>query len=807
MSDIRYALRSLKKSPGFSAVAILILALGTGANATIYTWMKAMLLQPLPGVARQGELLAVGLETHGGRFASFSYPNYVDLRDRNDVLAGVIAYDDMFINVRGGDRTERAFGGIVTGNFFDVLGATAARGRLFGPADDRTPDAHPVVVLSQRYWERRFAADPAIVGRTIFINDHPFTVVGVAAAPFQGALVAVHTELWVPMMMQRQVMSGGNRLAARGLGWLQVMARAKPGIGRDRANAALASLAAQLAQTYPDLEGRTFALYPLWRAPSGAQRVLGPILFVLLGVVALVLLIACANVANLLLSRAAGRRREMAVRLSLGASRWRLVRQLLTESLVLGLLGGVGGILVAYWSSGLFMAFAPPTDTPISMALDLDRQVLAFTLAIALATGVVFGIVPALQASKPELVPALKESGGRTSTGRGGATLRNGLVVAQVGISVVLLIAAGLFLQSLRNAQRANAGFDPDGVVTAAFDLFSAGYTSEQGRTFIEQLLPRIEALPGVEAVTVARRIPLSLGGRSTRSIDVEGYQPARNEEMTIPFNVVGPKYFETMRTPMLAGRDFTVADREGAPLVLVVNETMARRYWPNADPIGRRVQLGHDRWQVIGVVRDIKMRSVNETPEPYMYQPVLQDYNSHMTLHVRTRDEAGRALAAIRETVRHLDPKLPLFETRALTEHILAGSIVQRMGASFLGLFGGLALLLAAVGLYSVIAYNVSQRTYEIGIRMALGADPGQLRRMVVEQGMRVTVVGVFVGLLAAFGVTRFLATLLYGVRPNDVLTFASVPVVLALVALAATFVPARRASRLDPVAALRAQ
>jgi predicted permease len=806
MSDLRYALRSLRKAPGFTAVAILILALGTGANATIYTWMKAMLLQPLPGVERQDELLAVGTRTRAGQFISFSYPNYVDLRDRNDVLAGLIAYDDVVMNVRDGNRTERAFGGIVTGNFFDVLGVKAALGRTFGPEHDRTPGTDPVVVLSHRYWEHRFHRDQAIVGKTIFINDHPFTVMGVTAAPFQGTLVAVQTGLWVPMMMERRVRPGGSRLQARGHGWLQVMARAKPGITRDRANLALATLSTQLAEAHHENDGLAFVLFRLWQAPFGTQKVLGPILFVLAGVVALVLLIACANVANLLLSRAAGRRREMAVRLSLGASRGRLVRQLLTESVLLGLLGGAGGIVVAYWSAGLFMAFAPPTDTPINVALDLDLQVLAFTSIVALATGIVFGLMPALQGSKPDLVPALKEDTGRTSPGRGRAALRNTLVVTQVAISVVLLIVAGLFLQSVRHAQRMNPGFDPDHVVTAAFDLFSAGYTSEQGRRFIEQLLPKIETLPGVQAATVARRIPLALGGRNSTSVEVEGYQPAKNEEMGVAFNIVGPKYFETMRTPVVAGRDFAPSDRIAAPLVMVVNETMARRYWPKRDPIGRRVRVGEDWWRVVGVARDIKTAFINEDPEPYFYLPVLQNYTATSALHVRSREDAGPALTAIREVVRQMDPKLPLFETRPLAEHMRAGSIVQRMGASLLGLFGGLALLLAAVGLYSVIAYSVSQRTYEIGIRMALGAEPGQLRRMVVRQGMRVTVVGVVVGLLAAFAGTRFLVTLLYGVSPNDFITFASVSLVLALVALVATFVPARRASRLDPVVALRA-
>jgi predicted permease len=534
--------------------------------------------------------------------------------------------------------------------------------------------------------------------------------------------------------------------------------------------------------------------------------VLAPILGVLSVVVGLVLLIACANVANLLLARAVGRRREIALRLSLGASRWRLVRQLLTEAMVLATTAGVVGIAVAYWTYGLLMTFAPPTDIPINFGLQLDVTTIAYAASASVLTGLFFGLVPAVQASRTDTFNAIKEEAGRGgSGGRSGQRLRHALVVAQVAVCLVLLVGATLFVRSLQAAQHIDPGFEADGLMVASVDLVPNGYTPDTGRQFHRRLLEAVSALPGVESSALGRQVPLGLGGTSSMGISIDGYVPQADEEIVIVYNIVGPRYFETMRIPLAGGREFAATDvRESAP-VLIVNETMAARYWSNRAAVGGRVRIGKEDYTVVGVARDIKYGQLNEAPVPYMYLATDQNFTSNAVLHVRSAAPAAALLASIREVVRTLDPNLPLFDARTMQENMRTAVFAQRMAANLLGIMGILAVILAAVGLYGVIAYAVSQRTQELGIRLALGAAPRDLLRMVLWQGLLVTSIGLAIGLALALAATGFMRSLLPGIQPRDPLTFVAVPLALLAIAMLAAVIPARRAGSVDPVVALR--
>jgi macrolide transport system ATP-binding/permease protein len=804
--DLRQALRSLVSAPVLTFAAALSLGLGIGANTTVFTWVQAVLLRPIPGAIDTDAVRVAAMENRDGQSRSWSYPNYRDYRDRA-TLVDVVAQDDVAMSVAVEGRAERAYGGMVSGNYFQFMGIQPALGRLIGPEDDRTAGAHPVAVLSHAYWQRRFAGAPNIVGTQVTINNTPMTVIGVAADGFMGSFLGISTALWVPMAMQPQ-MQGSDRLEARGSGWMQVYTRYRAGASHAQAQAEAAAVMSQLANEHRrSFDGWRLRLVQSWEAPFGAPQVLAPILGVLSIVVALVLLIACANVANLLLSRAVGRRREVAIRLSLGASRRRLVQQLLTESLLLSAIAGVIGTLVAYWTSGVLMAFAPPTDMPIEFGLRVDGWTLAYAAAMSIVTGIVFGLAPAFQASRPNTVHALKEEAGRGSGGRTGQRLRGALVVVQVAVCLVLLVGASLFVRSLQAAQDVNPGFDPDGVLIASVDLLPNGYTPETGRQFHRRLIEAVGALPGLQSAALARQVPLGLSGTSSSGAEIAGYTPQPDEDVNIVYNSIGPRYFETMRIPLASGREFTPQDtRESAP-VIVVNETMARRYWAGREAVGGRVRIGKTEYQVVGVARDIKYNSLAERPQPHMYLALEQNFTSAVVLHVRSLGAPGAVLASLRELIRGLDANLPIYDARTLDEHLGTAVFAQRMGANLLGAMGVLALILAAVGLYGVIAYAVSQRTQEMGIRLALGAAPRDLLAMIVGHGMKLTVAGVAIGLALAYVMAGFMQSLLPGITPRDPITFVGVPLLLAFIALVAAIIPARRAGAVDPVTALRYQ
>jgi predicted permease len=811
LQDLRYGARVLAKSPGLTAAAALSLALGIGANTMIFSWIKGTLLMPLPGVRNQTQILEIVDHSPAGTPNSISYPDFRDIVARTDVLEGVFAHSSRWASLSTGDaghEAERVLALLVTGNYFDVLGVAPVLGRTFLPEENQALGRNPVVVISYGLWQRRFARDPSIVGRTIKLNGHPFTVIGVTPEPFQGTQVMLSVALWAPLMMEQQIVPGDSRLELRGYHWLQVMARPKPGMARAQVNASLRTLSRQLALEYPETnEGRALDAVPLYRSPFGPQPILGPVLVILMAVAALVLLIACANVANLLLARALGRRREIAIRVSLGASRLRLVRQLLTESVLLALLGGAAGLVVAFWSAPLLMSFAPPTDMPIRLAAQTDTPLLAFTLALSLATGVLFGLVPALQAAKLDLVTAIKDDGASVASGYARSRLRDMLVGAQVAVSVMLLVCAGLFMRSLARAQFMDPGFETSDVLLASVDLFPNGYTEATGLSFQERLVDRLESLPRVRSVALSRRVPLAFGGSSSSGVSIDGYTPALNEEMSVTFNNVGPRYFETMGVPVVAGREFARADRLSERPVVIVNETMAKRYWRGRDPVGAFVRIGQTAREVVGVVKDIKYEFLGEEPRPYMYLPLTQVYRADTVIHVRTDGDPATLAAAVRETVRAMDPELPVFDMKTMSAHMGFGTVTQRMAATLLSVFGSLALFLAAIGLYGVLAYAVGQRTREIGVRVALGASRGDVFRIVLSHGLTVVLVGLAIGLVAAGASARLVRTQLFGIPPTDVATYASTVLLFLGVAVLACYLPARRAQRIDPVIALRAE
>lgn len=828
--DLRYGLRVLRASPGFAAVAVLSLALGIGANTSIFSVVNAALLRPLP-VTEPDRLMFVFSGTTTNPWSTSSYPDYLDYKDKNEVFGDLLTYSDITMSARVEDQTDLIAGSIVSGNFFDLLGVRAALGRTFAIEEDKTPNTHPVAVISHDLWHQRFGGDANVVGRQLALNGHSFTIVGVAPAGFNGPDVLENNDIYIPTMMQAVVRPprGGfsgdmnpDLLSRRGSRWMKMIGRLKPGVSLEQAQAAMTTIAAGLEQAYPETNrNRIATLYPVSKIdPQGYPQLLS-VAGLLMAVVGIVLLIACANVANLLLARASARRKEIAVRLAMGASRSRLVRQLLTESLLISLAGGVAGLLLALWTIDILKSATPP-DGIFAFTLDyhLDGRVLAFTFALSLLTGFIFGLTPALQASRPDLVPALKDEAAVAVQGRRRFNLRSGLVVAQVALSLVLLIGAGLFLRSLNNAQSIDPGFAADKILDAQLNINLLRYTKTQGQQFYSQVIERVEALPGVKSASLARIVPMSGGGRTSGFL-IQGQQAPdnfdrsegtglRDDTNIVNVNVVALRYFSTMGIPLLQGRDFGAQDSEKAPLAVIVNDAFARRYLADENPLGKRVSFGgaNGPWsEIVGVARDSKYRTLGENPRPTAYVPLAQNHETGMALHVRTSGNPLGIAAAVRGEVQALDPNLAVTNVQSLSAVVAASLFAARMGAVLLAIFGVLALLLAAIGLYGVMSYTVSRRTREIGIRMALGAGKGNVLRLVLKEGLTLVGGGIAAGLIVALAATRLLASFLYGVSSLDLATFAAIPIVLALVALLASYLPARRAAKVDPMIALRYQ
>jgi predicted permease len=803
--DLRYGVRMLWTHPGFATVAIVTLALGIGANTAIFTLLDKLLLRTLP-VEQPNQLVAF-VSDGKGEPGIFSYPGYVNLRDHNDVLSGLAASVQRPFSLSDGAQTERLTGEIVSGNYFEVLGVRPTAGRFFRPEEDRTPGVHAVVVIGHALWRRRFGADPAVLGRTIAVNAHPYAIVGVAPPGFKGIRPATESEIYLPAMMAAQLHwpSGARLLSNPNWGWLHLIGRLKPGVPRARAQAALAVLSEREQGTIgakrPAAPRDALLLLDGSRGHTDRVRDLSQPLTLMMGVVGFVLLISCANVANLLLARASTRSREIAVRLAVGASRLRIVRQFLTESSLLAVLGGGVGLALAYGLLGLLQRFQQPAShVPRTLDGTFDGRTLGFTLVLSVVTGVAFSLAPALQASGRDLVSGLKEDAAGQSSGPRRVGVRNLLVVAQVALSLVVLIGAGLFVKSLRALQAVDPGFEASNVVTASFALDLNGYDRTRGRAFLTNVVERVSALPGVEAVSFGHIVAFSDSFWFGR-VEIDGYQPQEGERMGFDFNVISPNYFATLGTPLVSGREFTLQDSEQASKVIVINEVMARRYWPGQEAVGKRTSRG----EVVGVVRNTREKGVMADPRPTVYMPLEQSYVPQLTLHVRSATDPAATVAALRREVRALDPALPLYNVRTLADQRDGSLHTERVAAALLALFGAIALILAAVGLYGVLSYSVTARTREMGIRLAQGAQPRDLLTLVVGQGMRLTVVGLVVGVAAAFALTRLIEQLLFGVTATDPLTFAVVPLLLAGVALAACWIPARRATRMDPLAALR--
>jgi predicted permease len=814
--DLRYGVRMLIKARGFTVVAALSLALGIGANTTIFSLINAIFLNPVPveDPATVVSLYTTDERNKGGfnDFMLMSRPNYIDVRDQSTSFAGTTAVAFAQVAMTGSGKPEQLNALLTTGNYFELLGVRAAIGRTYGPDDDRTPGAHPFVVMSDGLWKRRFGADPSVVGRQLRLNNHPFTVIGIAPEGFKGTQVIGGPDLWMPSMMYREVLSGfflENFEDRRALLWF-VTGRLKPGVPAERALSELRTIAARLEQEYPEQNrGRSATLLPL------AQSAINPALrrnFVLAGgllmtVVGLVLLIACANVANLLLARATARRREIAIRLSLGAGRARLVRQLMTESVLLSLLGGAAGLLVAFWGRDLLLAFRPPNLPLDRIDVPVDGQVLLFTLALSVVTGLLFGLAPALHASRPDLVVDLKDRSAQPSGAGRRVNLRSALVVAQVALSLVSLIGAGLFLRSLRNAQRIDPGFETRDLLVVGFDTATVGYDQTRALEFQRLLVERTAALPGVKSAALTSTQPMG-GGGFGRTVFPEGKDPASGDAgVFVTASNVSPGFFDTLSIAIKSGRGFEETDREGAPLAAVINETMAKRFWPGQDPLGKRFKFFGDTEfrQVVGVAEDTKLFAMTEDPQAMAYVPLLQMHESAVFLNLRAASDPMALAGALRRELQSMEPDLPITDPQTVGEMIGQSLWAPRMGAALLAIFGGLALVLAAVGIYGVMSYAVSQRTQEFGLRMALGAQRQDVLGLVLRQGMTLVVAGLALGIVAALSLTHLIANLLFGVSPIDPLTFASIAAILSAVALAAGYLPARRATRVDPSIALR--
>ena len=804
--DARQAARALIRSPIFTLTAVLSLAIGIGATTAIFTLVDTLLFRPPPGVRSADRLVSVGRSQDGAGFDNFSYPNFVDYRDRNTTLAGLAAmqYEPRALSLAGPEGGEAVEGSIVSGNFFEVLQTRPALGRFFLAEEDRVPGAHPVVVLSHRYWRDRFSGDSGIVGRGIVLNGSPFTVVGVAEEGFRGPMVLA-PDLWAPFMASTLLGSTESLLTGRQNVWLMAIGRLNPGVGVSQAQAELSTIASQLEQAYPEVNrGQGARVAPATLFPGDFQRIVNAFMAFLLALALLVLLVAGMNVAGMMLARAAARRREIAVRLAIGASRARLLRQLITESMLLFLAAGAAGVVLAYWLVAGLMSLVP--RLPVQLAVDpsIDWRVLSFALAVSLVAGLLTGLAPALQSTRPSLAPELRSDVGGTPRRQ---RLRSGLLVAQMAFSMLLLVTAGLFARALVQARSIDPGFDTRDVQIASLDLQLVNYDPDEGRRFADALVERTRAIPGVQHAALSVMLPLDGGGFALGGLEVAGHEPPDGgRSWSADWNVVTPGYFDVMRIPVLRGRVFTDADREGTPDVAIVNETLAERIWPGEDAIGQTFGNDGRTVTVIGIARDAKYRTLGEDPRRFVYVPLAQRYRGRLSLMARTAPGVPVAVP-IRRLVAELEPALPILSEETLAEHSQIALFPQRVALWVAGSLGIVALLLAVLGIYGVTAFGVAQRTREIGIRIALGAQRERVLRLVLRQGVLLAGIGIVAGLALALAVTRLLERMLYGVPGTDFVALGAATLALVGAALVASWIPARRAAGVDPMVALRSE
>ena len=832
LQDLRYALRMLAKSPGFTLVVVLTLALGIGANTAIFTLMDQVLFRLLPVEEPENLVVLHGpgpfsgsTHNHSDTLTPLSHPMFMELRDKGAAFSGVLGEYTTPLHVTVGAQTEKVDGVLVSGTFFDVLGLRPSAGRLLTAEDDRTPGAHPVAVLSHGFWTRRFAADPKIVGQGLLMNGQHMTVVGVAPPGFHGVEVGESLDVFVPLMMQPQVIPTWTRgLNDWRVRWLTVMARLKPGVSVEQARASVNVLYGQLlledlarietkSESFrTEFPKKRLELLPGGRGVSGLRDQSKTPLLMLMGMVGLVLLIACANVANLLLARASSRQKEIALRLALGASRGRLVRQLLVECLVLSLAGGALGIVFSMWTADLLLRALPFEGAARVLSPDPDLRVGFFALVLSVLTGVVFGLLPALQSTRPDLAPTLKNESGTLMGGSAPFRFRKGLVVTQVALSLLLLIGAGLFTRSLMNLRQLHPGFEPQKLLAFSIDPSLNGYPLERRVALLEQIRDDVAAEPGVRSVSLAE-VALMTDSHNSSTVAVEGYEPKDGENVNPDVNRVGPQFFATLDIPLLAGRDFSGADRAEAPKVAIVNETFARYFFGDKDPLGRHIGFGRDKTrkhdiEIVGLVKDGKAATLREKPLRFVYMPFTQRPNlGEMTFYARTSADPQGLAPRLRAIVQKADATLPVANLKTMGMQINESLLVDRLVAVLSAAFGLLATLLAAVGLYGVMSYAVSLRTREIGVRVALGADRRTVLLMVLKEVALLALIGVAIGLPSGYTLGRLVETQLFGITARDPLTFVVATATLLLTAFLAGYLPAMRATRVHPMTALRYQ
>ncbi len=812
LRDLRYGWRTLMRNPAFTAVAILTIGIGIGASTTIFSWMRPMLLNPLPGATQSDRIVAIENMAPDGEPITTSYLDFRDFRDNLKLVNLVTARVGNVFSVGDAPHTTQVWGEMVSGNFFDVLGIQPEAGRFFSDAErDDAQNAHAVVVISYSYWKNQYHSDRSAVGSSLRINRTPFTIIGVAPQGFHGTRSGLDYEMWMPLTMYGQLTHTGTwMLRDRNTRNFMMFARLAPDVTTKQARAEVQALANRMAVADADSnQGIEATVLPVWQSHFGTQSILLTPITILMGASGVVLLIVCANLANLLLARATGRLKEFSVRLALGARPMRLIQQLLTETLLMAVAGSVCGLILANLLGGALRWLLPAVARPAMLQPPLDGQVLAFTMALAFGVAILAGLAPAVHASRANVNEMLKEGARSGSSGAHSHRLRGLLVTSEVALAVIALVGAGLFLKSFQTARAIDPGFQPEGVALARFDFSSAGYDARQTDSYCRRLREQLERQPGVTAVSYDDSPPLGFSGGNWEPLEVEGYVPGPNENMKIYRDMVSPGYFETMKIPLVEGRDFDLRDDATSRKVMIVNQEFVRRLLANRSVIGRKVH-GWGQWfTIVGVAKDSKYHRVSESPQPYFYVPIRQIFRPEygLTFDVRTSGSANEAIAGLHREATGIDPELTIFDAEPMTEYVAASLFGAKVAASLLSVLSGLGLLLAAIGLYSVMAYAVAQRTGEIGIRVTLGAQPRDIMRLVIRQGLAFAAAGLVVGSLAAAALARVVAAMLVGVGPADPLVYAAATGFTVFVTLASAAIPAWRALRVDPAVALRWQ
>ena len=808
--DLRYALRTFRNRPTFAAVAILTIAIGIGANTTIFGWLRSLVLNPFPGAVDPDRIVAIENTAPDGEPLTTSYLDFRDFRNNLHLVNSLTAYRAYLFSVGEAPNVERAWGEMVSGGVFDMFGIKAEAGRFFSIDErDDAQNAHPVVVISHGYWKSHYGLNPSAVGSTLRVNRTPLTIIGVAPEGFHGTHAGLDYDFWVPLTMYGQMTHTGVwMLQDRNTRNFMLLARLAPGVAIEQARGEVQALANRMAEEDADSNlGVGATVLPVWQSHFGTQAMLLTPVAILMGVGGVVLLIVCANLANLLLARATARHQEFSVRLALGAKRGRLISQLLTETLLMSLIASMFALILANWLGGALRWLLPAVARPVMITPPLDSHVFGFTAALAVIVTVLAGLMPALHSSRANVSEALKQGGRGGISGIHAYRLRGLMVISEVALAAVAMVGAALFLKSFERSRAMDPGFAPDGVALAQFDFSTANYDAQQTDNFCRRLRERLDQLPGVTGVSYDDSVPLGFHGGNWESLEVEGYVPGLNENMKIYRDLISPGYFDSMKIPLVEGRDFDLHDDSRSPRVMIVNQEFARRFLPNHSVIGHKVHGWGDWFTIVGVAKDSKYHRVTENPQPYFYIPIRQIFRPEygLTFHVRTSGSVNEAIAAVRREAASIDPAIVLFDAQPMTEYISASLFGAKIAANLLTLLSGIGLLLAAMGLYGVMAYSVAQRTREFGVRVAMGAKPRDILRLILRESGTLTISGMAAGLILAALSARIVANAIYGISPLDPLTYGAVGLVLVAVALAASYVPARRATKVDPMVALR--